>query len=129
MNIGQRLLNLIEEREITQKELSDALNVAPSTINGYIKKGREPDIEMLRKIAVYFDVTIDYLVNHNCRIRTPQGNILNENETELIDTFRMLYKDQQTLLIEQGKLMLKLNNQKKYELSDMTSKTTTVKSS
>lgn len=56
---------LIEERGITQKELASACSSSPSAISSYVQNDREPDYEMLKKIASYFHVTTDYLLEHN----------------------------------------------------------------
>ena len=43
MKFSDRLENLLEERNLTQKKLSTELHIAPSTLNGYLRKDREPD--------------------------------------------------------------------------------------
>ena len=40
---GDNLRTLIEERDITQKELARQLNIAPSTLGSYVQNVREPD--------------------------------------------------------------------------------------
>ena len=37
MNFGDILRSLLEERDITQKKLALDLNIAPSTIGGYVQ--------------------------------------------------------------------------------------------
>ena len=44
------------------KKLGEDINVAESTISLYETGKREPDYETLKKIAEYFDVSIDYLL-------------------------------------------------------------------
>lgn len=46
----------------TQKELAERLGVGESTISQYENGHREPDTEMLLKLAEAFDTTIDYLL-------------------------------------------------------------------
>ena len=64
MSFGENLRTLIEEREITQKELARQLNIAPSTVGSYVQNTREPDFSTLKLIAQYFDVSIDYLLDY-----------------------------------------------------------------
>ena len=64
MDFGNTIKALIEEQDITQKELATALNVAPSTISSYVQNTREPDFVTLKLIAKYFDVSIDYLLDY-----------------------------------------------------------------
>lgn len=47
---------------LTQQELAEHLGISPVTISGYELGRREPSIEMLERIADYFDVTVDYLL-------------------------------------------------------------------
>lgn len=62
MTFGQRLIDLREEKGIYQKELAAHLNVSPSTISNYENDVHFPDIEILCKLANYFDVSTDYLL-------------------------------------------------------------------
>ncbi len=56
-----RLKELRNKLNISQQKLADALGLKRTTIAGYETKGREPSIEILNKIANYFNVSIDYL--------------------------------------------------------------------
>ena len=47
MQFQDKLKQLIDDHNITRKELADQLNVAYSTLGNYINAGREPDIDML----------------------------------------------------------------------------------
>lgn len=72
MTFGQRLANLREEKGIYQKELAAILNVSPSTVSNYENDVHFPDIEILCKLANYFDVSTDYLL-----VRTDYRHNLN----------------------------------------------------
>ena len=43
MNFGNILRELLEDNDITQKQLADDLNIASTTIGNYIRGLREPD--------------------------------------------------------------------------------------
>lgn len=63
LSFSIRLKALRTERNITQKELSDFLNLKDSrSIRAYETSVSEPSIENLIALADYFDVSIDYLV-------------------------------------------------------------------
>ena len=47
MNFGKQLEQLIEDNDISQKQLAKALNIAPTTLNGYLHNYREPDFSTL----------------------------------------------------------------------------------
>lgn len=58
----KRLKELRLEKNITQEELADFLNVSKSTISLYENGVREPDLKLLVSIADYFNVSTDYLL-------------------------------------------------------------------
>ena len=112
MSFGNRLLHVLEDKNITQKQFSETLNIAPSTLNGYINDYREPDFSILRKISTILEVSTDYLLGltNHFQIRSPEQ--LTDIETKFINTFRLLNNEQRELLIEQEKLMFKQNTKK-----------------
>lgn len=61
--IGARLRQLRNARNLTLKELAKALGTTPMTISRYENNQRQPDNEMLNKIANYFEVTTDFLLD------------------------------------------------------------------
>lgn len=107
MSFGDNLRTLIEERNMTQKDLAKQLNIAPSTVGSYVQNTREPDFSTLKRIADFFDVSIDYLLDHPC------GNISEIQETELIRVFRSLSEEQKSICIEQCKVFLRMNHKDK----------------
>ena len=48
MSFGENLRTLIEEQDMTQKELAIQLNIAPSTMGSYVQNTREPDFATLK---------------------------------------------------------------------------------
>lgn len=104
MSFGEHLRTLIEERNITQKELAKQLNIAPSTIGSYVQNTREPDFSTLKLLAQYFHVSIDYLLDNHT------GNGPSRNENELIRIFRSLTEEQQIICIEQCKVFVRINH-------------------
>ena len=104
---SNRFKQLKEESGLTLKDLSAALDITIPNLSYYMK-GREPNYDILIKIADYFQVTIDFLLNHS------QQNKLTHNEELLLNIFRTLPTEQQELYIEQGKLLINFN--KKYLL-------------
>jgi len=62
MRLGEKLAKLRNENGLTQKELSDLFLISRSTYAQYETNNRQPDYEMLTKLADYFKVTTDYLL-------------------------------------------------------------------
>ncbi len=46
-----------------QLKVSLALNISREALSYYENGKRSPDIEMLKKMSAYFNVSIDYLIN------------------------------------------------------------------
>ena len=103
MNFGDVLRALLEEREITQKKLATDLNIAPSTVGGYVQNKCEPDYAILKKIAKYFDTSIDYLLDYQT------GYTATHEEDELLRVFRGLTEAQKIIFLAQGKVFVKHN--------------------
>ena len=59
MNFRTRLKQLRKERNINQRELSEYLKVAPSTISMYENGQREPNFEVLEVLADFFNVDMN----------------------------------------------------------------------
>lgn len=62
MEFKERLKNLRKERKLTQSDLADILNYGYTAISNYESGRNEPSISDLKKIAVFFDVSMDYLL-------------------------------------------------------------------
>lgn len=65
MEFGDKLLLTLNEREISQKEFAKLLNIAPTTLNGYIKNKRQPDFALVKQISFLLNVSIDYLLDYS----------------------------------------------------------------
>ena len=121
MTFGNRLKNLLDERQVTQKQLAQDLNIASTTVNGYVTDYREPDFATLDLLASYFSVSADYLIGRS--EYEEKNKQLNANESEIINLFRILTCEQQEYLTGQAKLYIGCNSKKeKQTLSDMTLK-------
>ena len=59
---GKRLKTLRTDKNLKQSELADILELSTSTIGMYEQCRRYADLDTLKKIAEYFDVSVDYLI-------------------------------------------------------------------
>ena len=109
MGFSNNLRTLIEERNMTQKELALQLNIAPSTLGCYVQNKREPDFATLKAIARYFKVSTDYLLDLTLHQSQSQY------EKDLLRIFRSLSEDQQYICLEQCKVFLLMNDKGKKE--------------
>ncbi len=62
------LKQLREERQLSQKDIAEYLGITRQAVASYELAKREPDYEVLRKLADYFGVSVDYLLGRSsCR--------------------------------------------------------------
>ncbi|MEH7373117.1 helix-turn-helix transcriptional regulator, partial [Priestia megaterium] len=59
--IGARIRELRKERNMTLRELADALGVPFTTLGNYERGDRKPDLQFLLDISKYFGVSMDFL--------------------------------------------------------------------
>ena len=64
-----RLKELRAEKGATQKEVAEVICCSPLVYSRYEREVREPDIDALCRLADYFGVTIDYLVEREKAIK------------------------------------------------------------
>lgn len=115
MTFSEKLRMLIEEREITQKNLANDLQIPTSTLGGYVQGTSEPDFGILKMLAQYFNVSADYLLD------IPDNQTRSNKESELLRIFRTLSSEQQDLYLEQGKVFIKINAREARASSTLTS--------
>ena len=96
MKFGEILKELLEQHNLSQKRLAESLDMSPSALSNYIQGTREPDYNTLIRIADYFDVTTDFLLNH------PHELTLSHNE-ELLLHFPFFDQRSERILFGTGK--------------------------
>ena len=63
-NLGLKGLKLIrKQKNLNQLKVALDLNISREALSHYENGKRNPDIEMLRRLSKYFDVSIDFLIN------------------------------------------------------------------
>lgn len=76
--VGERLLHLRHEADLTQDELADILCINKHSISSYERNKSEPPDDIKIAIAAHFGVSIDYLlgVTDNPASHKEQSNCL-----------------------------------------------------
>ena len=88
---------LRQEYGISQQRLAEAIGVSQPSINKYENHNIEPEIEVLKRMADYFNTSIDFIVGHtDIRRRIEHTDVfhLNKFETEVITRFRSLDEEE-----------------------------------
>lgn len=63
VKISERIIELRKERNITQKQLAEAINVGQSTVSGWENGLFEPTASVIRDLCSFFEVSADYLLD------------------------------------------------------------------
>jgi len=62
LTLGEKIQELRLDKGLKQKDLAKVLNVTISTISHYELDIHSPELEIFKKIAIYFNVSADYLL-------------------------------------------------------------------
>lgn len=61
-SFGDKLKTLREKHGKKQEEVANFLNISRSTVSNYESGNREPDMENIKTLSKFFDVSSDYLL-------------------------------------------------------------------
>lgn len=64
-NFAKIFKMLRQERNLSQQELAERMNISKSTVGMYEQGKREPNFETLEMIADFFNVDTDYLIGRS----------------------------------------------------------------
>ena len=70
--LGKRLRALRESLSLSQAKLAELLSITQSSLNRYENGQSTPSVDLLRKYADFFDVSMDYIFG---RCDEPQGKL------------------------------------------------------
>lgn len=86
---GERLQNLRRIRNLSQKEVANALGISPSVLSNYESSERTPSLENLIALADFYHCSTDYLVGFEKH--TPSATLdvssLTEEQIQLLRAF------------------------------------------
>ena len=76
-----RIKNLREDNDLTQKQLSKFLNISQVAYSYYELNKRSIPLELLSKLADFYNTSIDYLLYRTDEILPYPKNVSKENST------------------------------------------------
>ena len=116
IQLAKNLRALRDANNLNQGDLSDMLNISRQAYSNYENSKRTPDLDSLLRLASFYHVTLEQLVNGNLSnpvqsfseekvryymaldIKTGNTLYLKEEETELITKFRSLSDDNKRII-------------------------------
>ena len=88
---------LRNERGLSQQRLADALGISQQSVNKYENQNVQPDIDILMRMADYFETSIDYIVGYTDirrKIEHTESHHLNADEVKVLARYRALDGDE-----------------------------------
>lgn len=126
MTFGDQLKKARKDKELTQEELAEKLNLSRQTILRWEKNQVFPDISNLKTVAQVLDVSLDYLLGEEKPTKAPIAE-MNLREVlvgkevrlviyeELLDDYLVLY-DKVCLILDIEEDMVQVQFKEKQEL-------------
>lgn len=106
---ASNLNNIMRNKQISRKDLSDALGISYFTITAWVNGTKYPRMDKVEMLANYFGVRKSDLIEETNDVHplelqlfaesTPQSPALTEDEELLLKLFRQLPEDSQKMYI------------------------------
>lgn len=91
----ENLRKLRMDSGVTQKQLADAIGVSQQSINKYENHNIEPDIETIKRLAAFFQTSVDFLIGY-----AQEAPPISSEELRLLRQYRRLSRRQQDCVRE-----------------------------
>lgn len=85
MDIGSRIMMLRKDRKWSQSDLAKAVGVSREIISKYEKNDVVPSVEVAKKIANAFEVSLDYLVGEGMNSSFDKKTLQRIQDLELLE--------------------------------------------
>ena len=84
MSFAETLKVLRKERKTTKREICEKTGIAVRSYQSYESEERTPSIDVLNKIADYYNVTTDFLLGRSDSIQIVIDNGLTDSDEEFL---------------------------------------------
>ena len=101
-----RLVELRKKNNLTQEELAKSLNITRTCYANYEQERVVPGIEVLKDVADYYNVSLDYLVG---RERKDEVGFLSPMQITCVNLMKQL--NYENLLILSGRIIAMIESQ------------------
>ena len=100
----ERIKNLREDKDLTQKQLADALFMQLTQYRRYESGEREIPLELAISLSEFYNVPIDYIAGVSDKIII-SDTALTADEANLLRNFRKLQRSDKKRLLEISEIM------------------------
>ena len=98
-----RLTELRKQKKVSMEKMAELVGLNKHTYTSYETGFREPRLSSLIKLADYFGVSTDYIINHSDAKKVLTSDITDE-EIELLQQYRLLKPEIQHFISESIRL-------------------------
>jgi transcriptional regulator with XRE-family HTH domain len=70
--LASRLKFIRRVRGVTQQTIADALGISRAAYSAYETSTAEPDVDLIRKLAQYYHVSVDFLLQIDMQTEDPE---------------------------------------------------------
>ncbi|WP_312643070.1 helix-turn-helix transcriptional regulator [Hydrogenoanaerobacterium sp.] len=96
-DFGYRLRELREQKRMTQIQVANRLGISKAAISGYENNIKTPSLEVLKHLAVLFEVPTDYLLGFENR-KMLQIDGLTDHQQEILQALIREFKKESTVI-------------------------------
>lgn len=89
-DFGIRLRKLRNAKGLSQSEVSKKIGIAKGTISTYERNVKNPSMEIIIKLAVLYNVSVDYILGFTDRACIYLDDLSKENQQVVIKTISTL---------------------------------------
>lgn len=104
MNTIEIIFNLCKLNNIQQKDLAEAIGIRPSALSDWKKGNYKPKVEIISRIADYFNVSTDYLLGRTDDPTPPQKRTEKPEEKKYVLSVASDGKAMSTLELNEDQL-------------------------
>jgi len=105
--LGDILKSLRESHGYQSRFVAEKLNVAKSTYSGYENNKSTPDYNTLKEISLFYNVSIDYLLENNTDTISTDKDIIKKKLNKILEKYGIV-KPGEDLTDDQVEWLMKL---------------------
>ena len=99
MTIGEKIYELRKNKGVSQETLAYDLNVSRQAVSKWETDQSIPDLDKIKSLSEYFNVSIDYLVNNIIQEQIIENDIIKSEEVKDLDKTNKLKRIARIMLM------------------------------
>ena len=106
--LAKRLKEARENAGLKQIDAAKKLGISNGTLSGYERNYRDPDTDILNRMAELYDVSVDWLLGNSNDINSMTDEEIDEEIKEITKELNVWYKDEPEDKREKLKMLRKI---------------------